>query len=169
MQKANHKPTKRIEQADAMGCAIATLAMATGVSYDRMRVIVGEYWDNFKLLHNFTGLDMDDERIILFRMGYSMLFLRPLKHTTLRTMYSGPCIMIVPSLNLERGYHSIYWDGKKLHDPSPLKRYTEKTAWEAAKGLYILRPIESSYPFGLGGENHPAHQKKFKAKVKKNG
>lgn len=42
-------------------------------------------------------------------------------------------LISLPSLNFPNKDHMVFWDGKKLHDPSNLKRYTAKNVFTKAK------------------------------------
>lgn len=54
-------------------------------------------------------------------------------------------ILAVPSLNNEGGFHSVYWNGSQVFDPS---RYRTYASWEQ------LMPDEIIL-FAENGERHP--------------
>lgn len=147
-----------------MGCAIAALAMATGMTYQEMRLEVQKYWSAFKQFRKYEGLDEHDEAIILFRLGFRALGLRPIKNHCMREyMGKTPCLMTVPSINVEGKFHALFWDGKKVHDPSPLKRYNTKMAWEAVRYVKVLQVLDGDhFLYGIRGEGNEEHQKKFR-------
>lgn len=115
-------------------CVIATIAMATGRPYDevlRVGIECGAYVE---------GKGTRGDSKILEALGLSHEFEngRPVgdivcKHRPhclsaefFRDLAWGRrAIFTVPSLNIEDGHHSVYWDGREVFDPNPpgKKRY----------------------------------------------
>lgn len=118
--------TELIRQRTTYDCAVCTIAMATGFSYEVVHyagVLSG-------------GFDPDkgcrSEQAVLEKLGVSP--------DTFKCYYREWCIspefyremtwgrraiMAVPSLNKEGGFHSVYWTGRELLDPCTQKTYTE--------------------------------------------
>lgn len=125
--------TTLIKQRTPNCCAVCTIAMATDHTYEEVMAVAGDSYVQGKGTHNEEG--------ILNRLGLTNQFDRSYQptgdfHTRykdaslssewFRTVAWGRrAIMAVPSLNIEGGFHSIYWDGWEIFDPSTLKTYTE--------------------------------------------
>jgi hypothetical protein len=148
--------TNLVKQDDDYGCAIAALAMACGKTYAEMRLEVQQYWDAFFPFHPYKGMDEHDEAVLLYKHGYKFYTIRVLRdgqdglYESFHDMLAGrQALMSVPSINIPGLYHALYWDGKKLHDPSKLKRYTAKRAWKVVRQVRIISPLETHDLFGI--------------------
>jgi hypothetical protein len=105
-------------------CAICCLAMLTGLPHDVViQASLGKTWD---------ADGMGDFGAGLKRLGYGSADFRcfdvpnGVSEFALETiLWRRKAILAAKSLNSKGGYHAIYWDGKKLLDPSNLKRFTE--------------------------------------------
>ena len=143
---------KRIVQEDFFGCAVACLAMAVGVDYKTMRKEVGRYWAAVHPFDRYDGLDHKDEEIILYIFGYRLLGARAIKGRDLRSYVGNlPAILTVPSLNVMEHFHAVYWDGKKVHDPSPLKVYSTAAAWKSAISAGVVSRLSCANRYPLRG------------------
>lgn len=123
-----------IQQRSASDCAICTLAMALSRSYDEVMAaaVKAEAYDpargcraEYAIVEQFGLQQMRDFRVLHRGVLAPEFFL----HFSWRR----PAVLAVPSLNIDAGFHSVYWDGRRLFDPHPLKTYA---AWDD------LRPDE---------------------------
>jgi hypothetical protein len=120
-----------IVQRTGSDCAICCMAMLTGRSYEDVLSTVGDAFDPER--------GMREEQKALDRLGFRHEFERgeavgdmvcthrgyAISPEFYRSMAWGRrALMSVPSLNSQRGWHMIYFDGATVFDPSPLKRYT---------------------------------------------
>ena len=126
-----------IQQREKSDCAICTIAMALGRSYDEVMTaaMANEKWPAY-----VPGVGTRSEYSIIEQLG-----LKQMEH--FRVLHRGPlapeyflhfswgrrAILAVPSLNIENSFHSVYWSGSELFDPCRLKTYSE---WK------VLRPDE---------------------------
>jgi hypothetical protein len=88
-----------------------------------------EYETIFKLTNKKTrmnGLTFDDMRIICEKFGVKLYAILDKIHKK-----DKPAMIMVKSKNYKGWFHTVYWDGKKLYDPSVGKRYIKlpKKMW----------------------------------------
>lgn len=113
-------------------CAICTIAMALGMTYDQV-MAAGLESKAFDPESGTRGASR-----ILEALGLSNRFDRgnPVGDFVSRRrsfeispayfrgqIWGRRAVICVPSLNIPGGWHSIYWDGAQVWDPSPRKRY----------------------------------------------
>lgn len=119
-------------------CSICTIAMALDRPYDEVMqtALKTESFDpvegcrsEYAIIESFGLEQMVDFRVL--HQGGDAGILNPefFRHFS----WGRRAILAVPSLNIEGGAHSVYYDGQKLFDPCALKTYTE---WKQ------LRPSE---------------------------
>lgn len=110
---------KIIYQRTSTDCAICTIAMALGRTYDEVmaKALIAEAYDlqkgcraEYSIFEAFGLVQMQDFRV-LHRSIISPEFF-------LHFSWGRRAILAVPSLNLEGGFHSVYWNGTELLDPS---------------------------------------------------
>ena len=146
---------KTIKQQDEFGCVIACLAMATGKTYKQVRNEVARYWDFMHKDKLFDGMSSLDEALLLYKFGYKSYTLNVSKRITRRRLISlldgTPAILSVPSLNYKGKYHAVYWDGKKLHDPSTKKNYTKELAMKKFVSALCATKLVKSDLCGIDG------------------
>lgn len=151
--------TVLVQQEDALGCAIAALAMAVGCTYAEMRDEVSKYWMIFKPMHDYKGLDGDDERILLYRYGIRPLTMKAhAKGPELKEFIgTTPTLLSVKSKNRPGCGHAVYWNGENVYDPSKLKTYTDADVWNAVYAYTMLTPLPEEAPdwalFGINDES----------------
>jgi len=138
-----------IQQEDDYGCAVAALGMALGVSYKAAREEVRLYWECFHPVTPYKGLSWEEESIILYKHGIKTfpVWLPDDRTTGSFKKHLGKCraLMSVPSINVPGLFHALFWDGLKLYDPSKLKTYTAKRAWEVVRLVRVLDPLKSKH------------------------
>src|SRR4029077_15672150 len=113
-----------IPQRTAYDCGICTIAMATGRSYEEVMAAA-------LAAKAFDEIGLRSEQWVLERLGldYSFENGEPVGDFVCRhrgvlapeffRSFAGRrrAIMAVPSLNIEKGFHSVFWDGRRLFDP----------------------------------------------------
>jgi hypothetical protein len=125
-----------IEQKAKSDCVIAATAMFTGLSYDKIMETAAELYvpdhgtsDVSRILRdlgfrqeNYHGKHNGDGRA--FKTIYLPWELQP--KLLKEWMWGREAMFSVPSLNIEGGWHMIYYDGLNVYDPNPTtkKRYT---------------------------------------------
>ncbi|HLH94976.1 MAG TPA: hypothetical protein VKW08_07650 [Xanthobacteraceae bacterium] len=123
--------TLLVRQRTLHDCAICCMAMVSGKAYELVLEIVGDAFEPDK------GMRQDQEA--LKRLGYRHDFEKGhpvgdiscthrgfwISAEFYRSMAWGRrALMTVPSLNFPDGHHMIYWDGRRVLDPSTLKTYS---------------------------------------------
>lgn len=120
-----------IPQREKSDCAICTIAMALGRSYDEVMAVAtaDEKWPAYT-----PGVGTRSEYSIIEALGLKqMVDFRVLHRGQLAPEYflhfswGRRAILAVPSLNIEGSFHSVYWSGKALFDPCQLKTYSDWT------------------------------------------
>lgn len=98
--------------------------MATGATYDRVLEVAGDDFDPIR--------GCRAEWSIIEKLGFEqMKDFRTLHRGILAPDYflhfswGRRAIMAVPSLNIEGGFHSVYWNGSELLDPCLAETYSE--------------------------------------------
>jgi hypothetical protein len=116
-------------------CAICTIAMALGKSYDEVMTagIETKGFDpergcfaEYKIIEAFGLKQMKDFRCLHRGGKFGILsaeFFRGIA-------WGRRAIMAVPSLNIEGGFHSVYWNGVELLDPADPFRKKIYTRWD---------------------------------------
>lgn len=117
-----------IPQRTTTDCAICCLAMAFEVSYEDILERAPGFGDREARGDN-PGLHTAEELAVIHSFGWGARtfykwwfeknggkFWKELKRRR--------AILTLPSLNIEGGYHSVFWDGARLLDPSPAKKYS---------------------------------------------
>ncbi len=120
-----------IKQRNASDCAICCIAMATGKAYEEVLEAAGEDFDPERGLRS--------EHAVLTRLGLSYGFEKGepvgdfvsyhrglLSAEFFRNFAWGRgALVTVPSLNIQGGWHMVFWDGHHVLDPSEGKTYSE--------------------------------------------
>ena len=121
-----------IEQRTHHDCTICCIAMATGRSYEDVMAsaLAAEAFDpakgcssEYKILKalGLSSRHVDGEAagdFVCLHRGFEI------SPEYFRAMAWGRrALLAVPSLNKEGGWHTVYWDGAKLWDPSTRQRY----------------------------------------------
>lgn len=108
---------KLIKQRHNQDCGIASLAMFMKVSYEEAE------HETTKVLNKFfhrSGMNIEDLALVI-KDGYNK------EPVVLRTIAPNvPAIVSVPSLGTKRMFHWIYFDGKRVYDPSNYEVYKTK-------------------------------------------
>jgi hypothetical protein len=118
-----------IRQRSPHDCGICAIAMATGRSYEDVLAVAGDNYRPDSGIHNEWELL---ERLGLVQGGHDGTpegdfvhvdsgAIRPAWFRILA--WGRRAIMAVPSLNTEGSFHLIYFDGGRVFDPHPNKRY----------------------------------------------
>ena len=126
------KKTERIGQKHGSDCAVCALAMFLGYDYD-------EFIQALPFLVEKVREDGLDKATI---KTICLVLRRDLPICTIDNRYDPdrvktkqifkllkgvPAIMSARSLNVTHAAHAVYWDGTKIIDPSPKKKYTKGT------------------------------------------
>lgn len=107
-------------------CAICTIAMALGKSYEDVLVAALQARafkpeegtrSEYSIIEQFGLEQMKDFRV-LHRGPLAPEYF-------LHFAWGRRAILAVPSLNIEGGFHSVYWNGSQLFDPCTAKTYSE--------------------------------------------
>lgn len=113
---------KTYKQKTPNDCAIACFKMITGRRYNDVLKTVGDEYE--------PGKGLRSVQISLERLGFGDDdFFRHIRPFLLspeyfrRLAWGRKALLTVPSLNIKDGWHMVYYDGKKLHDPSTKKTY----------------------------------------------
>lgn len=114
--------TKLVTQKTGSDCVLAAIAMAVGKSYD-------EAWtaEDTDAVTECRGIN--DYTPWMARQGlqeyvdYKQVWTHD--NATLSAMLWGRrAILAVASLNIDGGWHAVYWDGERLYDPSNKNTFT---------------------------------------------
>lgn len=111
-----------IKQRLRSDCAICTIAMALGKTYDEVLAVAGDKFN--------PDEGTRSEYVIIERFGLKQM-------VDFRILHRGPlapdyflhfswgrrAILAVPSLNIDGGFHSVFWSGSELFDPCTRKTY----------------------------------------------
>lgn len=125
-----------IPQRTRHDCAICTVAMALGKTYEEVMDVGlrGKWFDpeqgcrsEYAIIEAFGLKQMQDFRVMHRPECISPEFF-------LHFSWQRRAILAVPSLNKEGGWHSVYWTGSHLFDPCSQRTYADD--WKA------LRPNE---------------------------
>jgi hypothetical protein len=122
-------PVRRVEQEDQKGCFLACLAMAEGVEYKDIVKRLSEDDMHYVRQNGLTGLVMKD---VLKKLGWIEYynyrwipgFTGGMSFYVIPWSFDRPAIFQIDSINFEGEQHLVYWDGRTLFDPSPLKQAT---------------------------------------------
>lgn len=120
-----------IKQRTRHDCAICTIAMALGRTYEEVMTaaLAAEAFDpaegcrsEYRIIEAFGLKQMADFRILHRGSDdhgaiLSAAFFRQFS-------WGRRAILAVPSLNTPGGFHSVYWTGASLADPCELKTYS---------------------------------------------
>jgi hypothetical protein len=104
-------------------CTICAIAMATGLPYERvMEVAV-----NAKGGYRYQGIPGTmSPKGVLMDLGYEAQR-APMagigSHVRQRLLWGRRAILSLPSLNGHPGHHDVYWDGRRIRDPSNKRAY----------------------------------------------
>lgn len=101
-----------IKQKQPNDCGVACLAMMLNKPYE-------------EILEHFPNHDFDNDGLLISEL---VAVIEEYGHKAFvndELYLRSKGILFVPSLNVERGGHFVYWDGPgKLYDPSNKKRYS---------------------------------------------
>lgn len=134
--------TRRINQKNPADCAVCALAMFLEVDYDQLMDDLPYLVDKVKTIAG-GGLNKDEMIMVasLYKRRPIILIQNYYDHEGSRTkelfkMLAGiPAVMSAISLNVPHVGHAVYWDGKKIHDPSNKNKYRKST----------IKPFEIMY------------------------
>lgn len=100
---------KIIEQKNIGDCTICCYSMFTGIKYDEL----------FKKFFNKNELikGVSDNKLKKINKYFGI---KEIKKTSNLEI---PMLLIVDSKNIENTHHMIYWNGKRIFDPSTKKKY----------------------------------------------
>jgi len=108
-------PPVLIQQRYKGDCAVASLAMFLGITYDEiLEHFVKELEDQFS-----DGIWNSKVFEVAKKYGVELTCIYKEFDLTRRSL------VIVPSLIAKDRQHTIFWDGDNVYDPSPLKIYDE--------------------------------------------
>ncbi|MGD8777702.1 MAG: hypothetical protein PVH88_01940 [Ignavibacteria bacterium] len=97
-------------------CAVASLAMFLGISYDE---IIKHYSEELEVMFE-NGVW--DHKTFEVAEKYGVELTCVYKDFD----FSKPSMLIIPSFNLKDKNHMVFWDGEKVFDPSPAIVYKSK-------------------------------------------
>ena len=113
-----------IKQRNDTDCALAAIAMIAGVDYDDLWL--SEFVEKVVKAKG-CGPELTDEALAIAgftnREHYISCYTWGLSSDHRRLLWGRKAILSVPSLNYERGYHAVAWDGFRVFDPSPKQVY----------------------------------------------
>lgn len=147
-----------IKQKNLTDCAICSISMFTGVPYEQVKKHAYSFHRQ-KYKTKFTGMTdlvefallwRYDEKFEVFEDRWesdyvdgsgknSLVIVRKYIPTNKVINMKKPALLSVPSKNFKNKGHCIYWDGKKLYDPSNMKRYTKKEAFDKAFRIVVKK------------------------------
>lgn len=129
-----------IPQRTPNDCAVCTVAMALGRSYEEVMAtaVKEEAFEpdrgmrrEYSVIEAFGLKQMIDFRIMHRGVLAPEFFLH--------FSWGRRAILAVPSLNIEGGFHSVYWTGTELLDPCTLKTYIR---WDELRPDEIIQFAE---------------------------
>jgi hypothetical protein len=103
------KLTKLIRQRYPYDCAVASSAMYLGITWEEVRSHFGDITE---------GIPTNKVCEFLWSQGQNVEFYRD-------QLPTKKALVIALSRNHEEGWHMMYFDGRKLFDPSTEKTYTD--------------------------------------------
>jgi hypothetical protein len=114
-----------VQQRMSTDCAICTIAMALDRSYEDVMAaaVASDAWSPEKgcraeyRIFETLGLEQMIDFRVMHRMVLAPEFFRHFS-------WGRRAILAVPSLNFEDSFHSVFWNGTVLFDPSPKRTYT---------------------------------------------
>jgi hypothetical protein len=131
--------TVLVQQRGPSDCMLATIAMAAGKCYDDLWTI-----DDFNKVTLDRGVS--DESPWMERAGfvegvdYARVYCNSENQGVLKSLLRGRRAMIsVNSLNIDGGYHILYWDGAKVYDPSSKQTFTYLSSMCIASVIIFLK------------------------------
>lgn len=132
------KKDKWIFQKHSNDCGIAALAMLFGTSYTFMRRKVLEQAESRS--EPFDGTTSTYVHGVALKLGRRIIVQRvpdfPVQ-TLAQNVRGYPAVLVCPALDGSEDFHAVYWDGKRVYDPSPGKRY----GMAGAKALKSLHEV----------------------------
>lgn len=149
-----------IQQRNDEDCALCCLAMLYDVPYEEMVTRIGVQASSAlgtnlspalsKLgFSDFTGADQNGNPESP-ELVYDQSYREGLSVSQRLARYPDHrALLSVRSLNSEKGWHVVFWDGQALHDPSTLNRYTGIDEIEEARGIILFKPSEVGLPAHL--------------------
>lgn len=136
-----------IQQRLRTDCAICTIAMALGKEYDDVMAaaVASKAFkpeegtrSEYAIIEHFGLRQMVDFRCLHRGQLAPEYFLH--------FSWGRRAIMAVPSLNIEKGFHSVFWSGSELFDPCTLKTYSK---WDELRPDEIILIAETgAHPRG---------------------
>lgn len=111
-------------------CSIASLAMFLNRTYEEVESIVDVYDEKAKHNGVFIRTTMSAAQTFGYILSPLIETEPPFKADTKYYIVEQfnlekKSLLTVDSLNHEGKLHEIYWDGKRVYDPSPKRKYTE--------------------------------------------
>lgn len=134
-----------IRQRNNSDCAVCTLAMALGVSYDEVLALCPDY--RKRLADGIrVGLSIPDYLYVARSYGFTFRSVYP--HTVNKEygddfweyLSEKIALLVVHSLNYKGRLHSVYWDGLGVYDPSKKRRYNDVTIRDIRPRPFELFP-----------------------------
>lgn len=116
-----------IQQREKSDCAICTIAMALGRTYEEVleAATADKEWPDYQ-----PGVGTRSEYAIIERFGLQQMQDFRVQHRGILAAdffrglsWGRRAILAVPSLNIAGSVHSVYWTGNELWDPCTLKTY----------------------------------------------
>lgn len=133
-----------IKQRFEKDCFLTCIAMAAGIEYDLALYLFGdELVEKVKAKGTYGNLvteaflriglvpDADYTVVNHCIVAEGNLFRLP-PHSFRDLLWGRRACIQVKSKNYEGEYHIVFWDGRVLHDPSPLKTYE----WDEVEPIY---------------------------------
>lgn len=123
--------TQLIQQRAQSDCMLCCMAMAMGIEYDDLANRLGP---GFMTLIRQHGVTDEAEPVLLSTLGlqadidYRKYSLSPhwcSIQFARNILWGRRALICVRSMNNRDGWHSVYWDGEKLFDPSPKSTYSD--------------------------------------------
>lgn len=148
------QPTILISQRSPSDCAFCCVAMALGISYEALEAKAGAAF--MHLMNNGAGCDAAMERALFSAIGLVRDADFTERHFGLSwcnyahargILWGRRAIITVRSLNIEDGFHAVFWNGAELFDPSPKKRYAQLTEFDPLSAiLFRETPVTITPP-----------------------
>lgn len=145
-----------IRQKNLVDCGVCCLAMAIDKPYKEILKQVNSWMKIHEPKEKFTGMTAEIETSILWKFDIKFTHIYTYeKHVVFQDGYWIPkrdkkinlkkivgdkkALLSCPSINFKGKGHAVYWDGKKLHDPSNMKRFTARKAFDTAYAAVVLK------------------------------
>lgn len=126
--------SRRIKQRNPADCAVCCVAMFLDLRYTELLTRFPYLVEKIASIQD-GGLNLYEEQLcIMAATGKGVINMRvhydwddKRKAELFKIIKDKKAILSCRSLNVPDGFHAVYWDGKKVLDPSNKKRYTKTT------------------------------------------